>query len=215
MRVLYSGRRELRKCSQDRKRRCPDCLASDPGRSQQGVQQQQRRINRSIASQFMSNEICMNADTRAHEKQYPISIFLPTLDHLVIFDVRSIIIYGKERCRAVPGIGLSLGWLAQWRLRIVDVVVYYRRHWNKQEQVEDKGNTYRGGSRPRCLGDRFETLMGCCATVDNRQRMRPRATFTGTSRASASTRSKRHDFSLLFSWFACCHDKWHYNILHK
>ena len=57
MRVLCSGRRELRRCSQDRKRRCPDCLASDLGRSQQEVQQQKRRINRSIAFQFMRNEI--------------------------------------------------------------------------------------------------------------------------------------------------------------
>jgi hypothetical protein len=72
----------------------------------------------------MGSDIWMNADTRTHEKQYPISIFLPALDHLVVFNVCSIIIYGKERRRAVTGIGLSL---IQWRLRMVAVVIYYRR----------------------------------------------------------------------------------------
>jgi hypothetical protein len=110
----------------------------------------------------------MDANTRTHEKQYPISIFLPALDHLVVFNVCSIIIHGEERSGAVTGIGLSLRWLIQWQLRMVAVVIYYRRWWNEQEQVEDKGNAYRGSSRPRCLGDQFETLMRCYATVDNR-----------------------------------------------
>jgi hypothetical protein len=105
----------------------------------------------------MRNDIWMNADTRTHEKLYPISIFLPALDHLVVFNVCSIIIYGEERRRAVTGIGLSL---IQWRLRMVAVVIYYRRQWDEQEKgEEDKGDTYRGSSRPRCLGDQFETLM--------------------------------------------------------
>jgi hypothetical protein len=37
----------------------------------------------------------MIADTRTHENEDPISIFLPALDHLVVLFLRSLGIYGK------------------------------------------------------------------------------------------------------------------------
>jgi len=38
----------------------------------------------------------MNANTRTHEKEDSIRILLPTLDHLLIFILRSLGVYGKE-----------------------------------------------------------------------------------------------------------------------
>lgn len=193
MRALCSGWRELHRCSRDRKRRRPDCLVLDPGRSQQEVRQQQPRINRSIAFQFMRNHILMNADTRTHEKQYPISIFLPALNHLVVFNVCSGVIYREERRSAVSGIGVSLRlrWLIQWRPRMVAVVIHYKCQWNEQEKI--KVNTY-GVVPPRCLGGQFETLMRC------------RSCLSGIRTARVHTWRKRHvPERRRLPLFICCH----------
>jgi hypothetical protein len=66
----------------------------------------------------------MNADTRTHENEDPIGIFLPALNHLVVFVIRSLGVYGEERTRAVTEVGFSMQWLVRRRLRI-KVVMYY------------------------------------------------------------------------------------------
>jgi hypothetical protein len=56
MSVLRSGRREPDRCCQGRMRRCPDCLASGLGLSQQEVQRLRQKIGRSTVSQFICKD---------------------------------------------------------------------------------------------------------------------------------------------------------------
>ena len=49
----------------------------------------------------------MDGDTRTDENEDPISIFLPTLDHLVVF-ICSLGVYEKERPGAATEAGFSL-----------------------------------------------------------------------------------------------------------
>ena len=66
-RVSRLGRQEPHKCSQDRMQMYPDCSASDPGRSQKGVQRQQQRKDRSIVFQFMQLCLCTKIYAFQHE----------------------------------------------------------------------------------------------------------------------------------------------------
>jgi hypothetical protein len=50
----------------------------------------------------------MNADTRTHEKENPISIFLPALDHHFVLFLCSLGVYGEERPRAVTKVRFLL-----------------------------------------------------------------------------------------------------------
>jgi hypothetical protein len=68
----------------------------------------------------------MDFDTRTHEKEDSIGIFLPALNHLVVFIICSLGVYGEERFGAVAEIGLSLRWLILHRLRVVAVAIDYR-----------------------------------------------------------------------------------------
>ena len=55
--VLPLGRREPRRCYQDRMQRYPDYLASDLGRSHREVQRLRQKINRSIMFRFIHKRI--------------------------------------------------------------------------------------------------------------------------------------------------------------
>ena len=68
----------------------------------------------------------VNGDSVTHENKDPISIFLPAFDHLVVFIVRSLGIYGEERPRTVSKVGISLRWLLRCPLRVVEVGVCHR-----------------------------------------------------------------------------------------
>jgi hypothetical protein len=50
----------------------------------------------------------MDPDTRTHEKEDPIGIFLPALDHLVVLIICSLGVYGEEWFRSVTKIGFKL-----------------------------------------------------------------------------------------------------------
>jgi hypothetical protein len=53
----------------------------------------------------------MNADTRTHENEDGISILLPAFDHLVVFILCNVGVYGEELPRAVTKVGFPLQWL--------------------------------------------------------------------------------------------------------
>ena len=68
----------------------------------------------------------MNDYTRTHKNEDSISsIFPPALDHLLVFILRSIGVYGKERPRTVTEVMFSMQWLIRRRLRMVAVVICY------------------------------------------------------------------------------------------
>ena len=52
----------------------------------------------------------MDSDTRAHENENAISIFLPSIDHLLVFYSCSLRVYGEERAGAVTKVVLFLQW---------------------------------------------------------------------------------------------------------
>jgi hypothetical protein len=60
----------------------------------------------------------MDGDTRTHENEDAIGIFLPALDHLVVFIICGLGIYREERAGAVTEVGFSLRWLIRRRLRV-------------------------------------------------------------------------------------------------
>jgi hypothetical protein len=69
----------------------------------------------------------MDADARTHKNKNAISIFLPALDHFVIFIVCGLGVYGEERPGAVTEVGFSLGRLIRcwaWGLS-VKVMIYH------------------------------------------------------------------------------------------
>jgi hypothetical protein len=74
----------------------------------------------------------MNVETRTHENKDAIGIFLPVLDHLVVFVICSLGVYGEERPGAVTEIGFSFQWVIWRRLR-VRAFIYYsmsvKRFW--------------------------------------------------------------------------------------
>ena len=65
----------------------------------------------------------MDPNTRTHKNEDPISIFLPSVDHLVILFLCSLGVYGEERPRAVTKIGLSLQRLILCRPRVAAVAI--------------------------------------------------------------------------------------------
>jgi hypothetical protein len=94
----------------------------------------------------------MNASTRTHEKEDPISVFLPAFDHLVVFFLCSLGIYGEEWPRAVTEVRFPLQRPIQCRLREVAVAICGRYF----EISDDRSNlrvTYLGRSHPRVLGE--------------------------------------------------------------
>ena len=118
MDVLRSDRQESHRCSQDRKLRYPDYLASGPGRSLREVQRLKQRINRSIVFLFHAQRN-PNADKRTYENEDPIGIFLPALDHLVVFFFYNLGIYGEKLPRVITEVGFSLRWLIRHWQRVV------------------------------------------------------------------------------------------------
>ena len=87
----------------------------------------------------------MIGDTRTHENEDPVSILLPAINHLVVFFLCSLGVYGEERSRAVTEVGFSLGWRTWCRLRVVGVIlgviICYRHH--KMMNSASKGETKR------------------------------------------------------------------------
>ena len=65
----------------------------------------------------------MIGDTRTHENENPISILLPAIDHLVVFFLCSLGVYGEEWSRAVTEVGFSLRRQIWCRLRVVGVIL--------------------------------------------------------------------------------------------
>jgi hypothetical protein len=50
----------------------------------------------------------MDSNTGTHEKEDSISIFLPSVDHLLVFNICSLGVDGEERAGAVTKVGFSL-----------------------------------------------------------------------------------------------------------
>ena len=67
----------------------------------------------------------MNVDTRTHENKDAISIFLPAFDHLVIFILCHVGVYGEELPRAVTEGRFRL---IRCRPRVVAVAICYRHY---------------------------------------------------------------------------------------
>ena len=69
----------------------------------------------------------MNADTGTHENEDGICILLPAFDHLVVFILCNVGVYGEELPRAVTKVGFPLQWLIRCRrracLRVVVVAI--------------------------------------------------------------------------------------------
>ena len=66
----------------------------------------------------------MNADTWTHENEDGISILLPAFDHLVVFILCGIGVYGEEFSRAVTEVGFSLHGPIRCQLRAVVAICY-------------------------------------------------------------------------------------------
>jgi hypothetical protein len=85
--------------------------------------------NRPVYGVLVYAQDNMSADTRTHENEDRISIFLPALDHLVVLFLCGFGVYGEERPRAVTEIGFPLQRLIRCQLRVVVVAVccrYYK-----------------------------------------------------------------------------------------
>ena len=95
----------------------------------------------------------MNADTRTHEDEDPISIFLPALDHLVVLFLCDFGIYGEERPRAVTRVRSLLQRLVWCRLRVVVVTICGRHHEFSEVRLNVRETQYLGRSLPRGLGE--------------------------------------------------------------
>jgi hypothetical protein len=65
----------------------------------------------------------MDDSIRTHKNEDAISVLLPAFDHLVVFILCSLGVYGEERPRAVTEVGFSLKWLTMRRLRKVVVAI--------------------------------------------------------------------------------------------
>ena len=52
--------------------------------------------------------MALDANTRTHENENPVSILLPAFDHLLVFFLSSPGVYGEERSRAVAEDEFSL-----------------------------------------------------------------------------------------------------------
>ena len=81
----------------------------------------------------------MNADTRTHKNDDPVSILLPAFNHLVVFIFCNLGVYGEERPRAVTKVGFSLQCLTRCRLRVI-AVAFYLAIYRRYEISEDRSN---------------------------------------------------------------------------
>ena len=79
----------------------------------------------------------MSADTRTHKNEDGISILLPAFDHLLVFILCNVGVYGEELSRAVTKAGFPLQWLTRCRLGLKVAVAIYYRHY---EIGEDRSN---------------------------------------------------------------------------
>jgi hypothetical protein len=72
----------------------------------------------------------MNVDTGTHENEDAISILLPAFDHLVVFILCNVGVYGEEFPRAVTEVGFPLQGLVRCRLgqRVVTVAICHRHY---------------------------------------------------------------------------------------
>ena len=64
--------------------------------------------NRPVYSVPVYAKRYMGCNTRTHEKEDSISIFLPSVDHLLVFNICSLGVDGEERAGAVTEVGFSL-----------------------------------------------------------------------------------------------------------
>jgi hypothetical protein len=96
MHVLCSGRQEPHRCSQGRMRTYPEDLAAGPVRSWQEALRRRQRINWSAVFPFMHRTIWMPISLRTYENEDPISILLPTLNQLLVFNLGSLGVHGEE-----------------------------------------------------------------------------------------------------------------------
>ena len=79
----------------------------------------------------------MNVDTRTYENEDGISILLPAFDHLVVFILCNVGVYGEEFPRAITEFRFPLGGLVRCRLGLKVAVAIYYRHY---EIGEDRSN---------------------------------------------------------------------------
>jgi hypothetical protein len=64
--------------------------------------------NRPVYSVPVHAQRYMDSDTRTHEKEDSFGIVLPLVDHLFVFNICSLRVYGEERAGAVTEVGFSL-----------------------------------------------------------------------------------------------------------
>jgi hypothetical protein len=67
----------------------------------------------------------MDADMRTHKNENSVSIFLPALNHLVVFIICSLGVHREERTGAVTEVELPMQWRIRCRLRMNDVLIRY------------------------------------------------------------------------------------------
>ena len=84
--------------------------------------------NKPVYSISVYGQDNMIGDTKTHKNEDPISILLPAFDHLVVFFLCSLGVYGEERSRAVTEVRFSLRWRIWCRLRVVGVAICYRHY---------------------------------------------------------------------------------------
>ena len=118
--------------------------------------------NRPVYSVLVYAQDNTNSETRTHKDEDPVSIPLPTFDHLVVFIFCGLGIHGEKGLRAVTEVGFYLWWPIWCQLRVVVVQVQfyicYRRHQLEALQTKCTGNTYLGHFPSLGLGQLDETL---------------------------------------------------------
>lgn len=102
----------------------------------------------------------MDADTRTHKNENSVSIFLPALNHLVVFIICSLGVHREERTGAVTEVELPMQWRIRCRLRMNDVLIRYKNSEISGESRSGDGDTCLAqGCHPPDLGDQFEALL--------------------------------------------------------
>jgi len=131
MRVLRSGWQGPHRCCWGRRRRYPEDFAAGPVRSWQEAQRRRQRTNRSAMFPSMHKTTWMPISLRTYENEDPISILLPTLNHLLVFILRSLGVHEEEWPRTVTELRFSLQSLIWCQLRVVVGGTYftYMRDW--------------------------------------------------------------------------------------
>ena len=128
-----------------------------------------------------------------HENEDSIRIFLPALDHLFVFIICNLGVYGEERSGAVTEAGFSLRWLIRLRLR-AKLVIYYSQSLECEDRILwQRWMTYllRSLLRGPPVELQVETLKRYCMDdiVRKMGRLRPRP--HSKRKAGSGTRQER------------------------